>query len=114
MARAGETRPGRRVDIDLSLLCQDAVMSAQMIDPNRTTGFTTPGISAPVVGDPDRLRQVVDNLLANVRAHTPPGSHATVRTAVTPSAAGSNVTLTVCDDGPGFPPGALDDVPARG
>ena len=32
-----------------------------------------------VTGDKDRLRQVIDNLLANVRAHTPPGTTATVR-----------------------------------
>ena len=33
---------------------------------------------AVVVGDRDRLRQIVDNLLANVRAHTPPGTPASV------------------------------------
>ena len=32
-----------------------------------------------VCGDQDRLRQVVDNLLANVRAHTPAGAAARVR-----------------------------------
>ena len=31
------------------------------------------------IGDKDRLRQVIDNLLANVRAHTPPGTTTTVR-----------------------------------
>ena len=32
-----------------------------------------------VTGDAERLRQVVDNLLANVRAHTPPGTAAADR-----------------------------------
>src|SRR5262249_35142708 len=49
-------------------------------------------------GDRDRLRQVVDNLLSNVRSHTPPGS------AVTVGLARSNGTavLTVADSGPGM------------
>ena len=34
-----------------------------------------------VVGDEGRLRQVLANLLANVRVHTPPGTHVTVRVA---------------------------------
>ena len=38
---------------------------------------------AVVDGDPRRLRQVVDNLLANVRTHTPPGTACAVAVAVT-------------------------------
>src|SRR5207302_5925941 len=51
-----------------------------------------------VTGDPERLRQVIDNLLANVRAHTPSGTAATVRVA------GENgtATLEVADEGPGL------------
>jgi two-component system OmpR family sensor kinase len=51
-----------------------------------------------VVGDAARLRQVVDNLLANVRAHTPPGTTALVRVA---SDSGDAV-LEVADNGPGL------------
>src|SRR5262249_25050474 len=57
-------------------------------------------------GDAARLHQVLTNLLANSRAHTPPGT--TVTTSVRVS--GDAVLLTVADDGPGIPPNLLPDV----
>ena len=58
------------------------------------------GRPVEVVGDELRLRQVVDNLLANVRAHTPAGTTTTVRLAVD----GGEAVVVVADDGPGFGP----------
>ncbi len=49
-------------------------------------------------GDAPRLRQVVDNLLANVRAHTPPGTTTTVTVATDDGAA----LIEVADNGPGL------------
>jgi two-component system OmpR family sensor kinase len=46
------------------------------------------------------LRQVIDNLLANTRVHTPPGTG--VRVGVRP--VGDTVVLTIADDGPGMTP----------
>nr|WP_086778420.1 HAMP domain-containing sensor histidine kinase [Streptomyces fimicarius] len=55
-----------------------------------------------VRADPDRIRQVLVNLLANARTHTPPGT--TVTVSVRPSVRGGEpVTLAVRDDGPGIP-----------
>ncbi|MEU6443730.1 sensor histidine kinase [Streptomyces sp. NPDC047046] len=53
-------------------------------------------------GDAEQLRRVVDNLLANVRRHTPEGTaaHVTVRRE------GGSVVLAVGDEGPGIPPDA--------
>jgi two-component system OmpR family sensor kinase len=51
-----------------------------------------------ITGDSARLRQVLDNLLANVRAHTPAGT----RTAVTVARHGDMAVLDVADDGPGL------------
>ena len=55
--------------------------------------------SSRSTGDASRLRQVIDNLLANVRTHTPPGTSTgrarCRRTATWPS-------ITVADDGPGM------------
>jgi two-component system, OmpR family, sensor kinase len=53
-----------------------------------------------VEGDPTSLRQVMDNLLGNVRAHTPPGT--AVRVSVEPE--GQGAVITVSDDGPGMEP----------
>jgi two-component system, OmpR family, sensor kinase len=50
--------------------------------------------------DPVRLRQVLDNLLANVAAHTPPGTAATL----TVRAAPGRAEVSVADSGPGIPP----------
>jgi two-component system OmpR family sensor kinase len=46
------------------------------------------------------LRQVADNLLANVRTHTPEGTHAMVRVSAHDGAA----ILEVSDEGPGVSP----------
>jgi two-component system OmpR family sensor kinase len=53
---------------------------------------------AHVTGDPARLRQVIDNLLANVREHTDATTTATVGLEPRPH----DVVLTVADDGPGM------------
>ena len=49
--------------------------------------------------DPHRLHQVVANLLANARAHTPPGTR--VETSLTTEAGWA--VLSVSDNGPGVP-----------
>jgi two-component system OmpR family sensor kinase len=51
-----------------------------------------------IEGDEARLRQVFDNLLANVRQHTPSDAPAFVAL----RAAGDQVVLTVEDTGPGI------------
>jgi two-component system OmpR family sensor kinase len=50
-----------------------------------------------VTGDQPRLHQVLANLLANARIHTPAGTRVQV------SVSGAQVTLRVDDDGPGIP-----------
>jgi two-component system, OmpR family, sensor kinase len=52
-----------------------------------------------VPGDSARLHQVLANLLANVRSHTPDGTTATTRLRVE----GGWAVLQVSDDGPGIP-----------
>jgi two-component system OmpR family sensor kinase len=52
-----------------------------------------------VLGEEARLTQVVVNLLANARTHTPPGT----RVVAGLHRAGNQAVLTVTDDGPGIP-----------
>ena len=51
-----------------------------------------------IMGDRSALRQVVDNLLSNVRSHTPAGTTATV----TVERRGEDAIIEISDDGPGF------------
>lgn len=68
--------------------------------------FITVDSPNPVIidGDPDCLRQIIDNLLDNALRFTPPGG--TVRLTAAASASGE-VVVDVSDDGPGFPPDFL-------
>ncbi|RPE41003.1 histidine kinase/DNA gyrase B/HSP90-like ATPase [Streptomyces sp. Ag109_O5-1] len=65
-----------------------------------------PGNLMLVEGDPDRLHQVVANLLANARTHTPPGTKVTV----TVRSDAHEAVIRVADDGPGIPPDLLPRV----
>ncbi|MBI2698861.1 MULTISPECIES: sensor histidine kinase [Mycobacterium] len=53
----------------------------------------------PLRGDPQRLSQVLGNLLDNALRHTPPGGRVEVRAAVD----GSELALSVVDSGEGIP-----------
>ncbi|HEU4526702.1 MAG TPA: ATP-binding protein [Actinomycetota bacterium] len=61
---------------------------------------------APVEADPERLRQVVLNLLSNALRHTPAGGRIQIRTCATADGA----TLEVLDTGPGIAPEDLTHV----
>ncbi|HEX5949857.1 MAG TPA: ATP-binding protein, partial [Actinomycetota bacterium] len=61
---------------------------------------------APAQADPERLRQVVVNLLSNALRHTPAGGRIEVSTCATDGGA----TLEVLDSGPGIAPEDLPHV----
>jgi two-component system OmpR family sensor kinase len=84
-------------DQDLVPIVRAAVHAARAVEPDRSVDLSLPE-AALVKGDPVRLRQVIDNLLANVRVHTPRGAQA--RVAVRHS--GGRVLLEVTDTGPGM------------
>ena len=67
-------------ETDLSALVADAVADAQAVEPKRPVRASTPA-SLVVVADEPRIRQVLANLLGNVREHTPPGTPVAVRLA---------------------------------
>ncbi|MBF0696771.1 sensor histidine kinase [Actinomyces bowdenii] len=59
---------------------------------------------ALVIGDEARLHQVMVNLLANARVHTPAGT----RVVTTVSRQGSTLVVRIADDGPGIDPEVRD------
>jgi len=97
LARLDQGRELQREPVELGRLAADAVTAARAIEPNRPISLERNG-SVWVSGDADRLRQVIDNLLSNVRQHTAAGD--AVR--VTIGGSDEKAVLTVADDGPGM------------
>ena len=104
LARLDEGRPLERKDVDLTHIVKESVETARMLDPGRAIRAELEQLS--VTGDADRLHQLVDNLLANVRAHA--GSNASVD--VTLRAEDGLARLEVADDGPGMDADQLEHV----
>ncbi|HLH83822.1 MAG TPA: HAMP domain-containing sensor histidine kinase [Trebonia sp.] len=84
-------------ETDLASLARDAVADARAVEPDRTVTAELPPTLVAIADEP-RIRQVLANLLGNVRAHTPPGTPATVR--LYPE--GEGAVLEVSDEGPGM------------
>jgi signal transduction histidine kinase len=99
LARLDEGRPMEVRSVDLVALCAEAVHTASTVGPDWPITFHA---SQPieVMGDATSLRQVVDNLLGNVRAHTPSGTR--VQVDVEPEEGGAAIIVT--DNGPGMEP----------
>jgi two-component system OmpR family sensor kinase len=97
LARLDEDTPIAIEPVDVGVLATDAVDAARLIDPGRTVELTIDG-SVEVRGDAVRLRQVLDNLLTNVRVHTPARADASVRV----GRAGGDAVIEVADRGPGL------------
>lgn len=99
LARLDSGRPLEREPVDLSRLSADVVSDAHAAGPEHRWKLDLPEDPLYVVGDDARLHQVVANLLANARTHTPPGTSVTLSLDAEPGAA----VLRVLDDGPGIP-----------
>jgi two-component system OmpR family sensor kinase len=100
LARLDAGRDLELGEVDLTVLVLDAVSDARVAGPGHHWQAVVPPVAVLLSGDAARLHQIVANLLANVRAHTPEGTTATVRLAVEDGTA----VLQVIDDGPGIPP----------
>src|SRR5215208_3044871 len=99
LARLDEGRPLDREEVRLDEVVTEAVDAARAVDPQRDVALDAgPAI---VLGDRDRIRQLVDSLLANVRAHTPAGAPASVRV----GRENGTAIVEVADSGPGIADG---------
>ena len=85
---------------DLSEIVINAVSDARAAGPDHAWQMSLPHYPVVAYGDHHRLQQVVINLLASARTHTPPGTQ--VHTEV--SVNGPEAVVTVTDNGPGIPP----------
>ena len=104
LAHLDEGRALARDVENLESVVAEAVEMAKALEPERPFSVKTRG--TVVIGDRSRLRQLVDNLLANVRAHTPPATPVSVSL----DHDGANAVLRVSDSGPGIDHDSLPHV----
>jgi two-component system OmpR family sensor kinase len=130
LARLDEGREPRRDSVDLSRLLVDALSDAHAAGPGHRWQLALPPEAVIVVGDQPQLHQIVANLLANARVHTPIGTTVQVRLTSAECQAGDaarkgpdgssgedgeanrngEAVLRVSDDGPGISPDLLPEV----
>lgn len=98
LARLDRHRPVEHTAVRLDEIAADGIRDAKAVEPDRPVDLVAEPVQ--VDGDESQLRQVVANLLANARMHTPPATP--VHVAV------QNVDgvgrLEVSDEGPGMEP----------
>ncbi|HUP32640.1 MAG TPA: HAMP domain-containing sensor histidine kinase [Gaiellaceae bacterium] len=104
LARLDEGRPLERRRVELDRIVADAVETARTVEPAREIELASEPVG--VTGDAHRLRQIVDNLLANVRAHTPPRTPVSLRVWRDDGRA----VVEISDSGPGIAAADLERV----
>ncbi|HLK00131.1 MAG TPA: HAMP domain-containing sensor histidine kinase [Streptosporangiaceae bacterium] len=97
LARLDRTSSLDLTETDLAELVRDAAADARAVEPARPVSAQAPR-SFVVVADEPRLRQVLANLIGNVREHTPADAAIAIRL----SRGGDGALLEVADSGPGM------------
>jgi two-component system OmpR family sensor kinase len=93
--------------VELSGLVVDALNDAHAAGPEHRWLLDLPDEPVTAPGDAARLLQVLGNLLANARTHTPAGTKVTVQLATTVD---GWAVVSVVDNGPGVSPTLLPDI----
>ena len=106
LARLDSGRPLDHAEVDLTRLALDSIGDAHAAGPDHDWSVGLPDEPVTVFGDEPRLHQVVVNLLANARTHTPPGT----KVKLSLSIAGNYAMLSVRDNGPGIPAELMPDI----
>ncbi|HUY86884.1 MAG TPA: HAMP domain-containing sensor histidine kinase, partial [Acidimicrobiales bacterium] len=105
LARLDQGRELERQEVNLVAVSADAVGDASVIDPMRDVELDARG-TVVVMGDENRLRQLVSNLVSNALTHT---SHdSAVKVSV--YAMSNSARIEVWDNGPGISPELLPHV----
>ena len=99
LARFDEGHALQMESVDLAQIVRDALSDAYVTSPEHEWGAE--GVEEPVLitGDGSAIHQVVVNLLANARVHTPPGTSVEVRV----KQSSDKTVFQVEDSGPGIP-----------
>jgi two-component system, OmpR family, sensor kinase len=105
LARIDSGRPLLSEPVDVTRLLLEAVSDARVVGPAHQWRLDLPDEPLEIVGDEQRLHQVVTNLLTNALSHTPAGTTVTVSARGLDEPDQPAVALVVTDNGPGFPSG---------
>jgi two-component system OmpR family sensor kinase len=97
LARLDEGIPMASEQVELVSVASEAIRVAEAVGPAWPVRLVA-ARPVEITGDAPRLRQVVDNLLANVRSHTPSGTTTTVSV----TADQTTASIEVSDTGPGL------------
>jgi len=98
LARLDQSRELEFKPVNLELIVESAVASARAAGPTHPVTFTESTEEFFALGDEPRIHQVVANLLANARVHTPAGTEITVSI----SRSDDGIRISVADNGPGL------------
>jgi two-component system OmpR family sensor kinase len=98
LARLDQSREMAQDPVDLNTLLTEAVASAKAAGPNHPIELSLSSAEVFVLGDSQRIHQVVANLLANARTHTPEGS--LIKVSLEQGVA--ETIISVSDNGPGL------------
>ena len=98
LARLDQSREMAQEPVDLNALLTEAVASAKAAGPNHLIELSLPSAEVFILGDSQRVHQVVANLLANARTHTPDNSQ--IKVALEQGVA--ETVISVSDNGPGL------------
>ncbi|MGF3056732.1 sensor histidine kinase [Microbacterium sp. YY-01] len=116
LARLDEGRELAESPVDLCRLAVEAVDDARPTGTDHEWRLEVPSEPVEVTGDSARLAQVVTNLVANARTHTPAGTTIVVEVGTEPAAdehASPHAFLRVTDNGPGIAPEVRDTLFSR-
>jgi signal transduction histidine kinase len=95
--------------LELGAELQTAVDGSQAVDASHMVTLATPSAAVFVEADPDRLQQVLANLLENARKNAPPSEPIVVETEVLDEPV-PRVRVSVIDSGPGIDADSLDRI----
>jgi two-component system OmpR family sensor kinase len=98
LARLDQAREMEKLPVDIAAVTSDAVASARVAGPEHPITLVGDTDELYTLGDSHRIHQVIANLLANARTHTPAGTPITVSI----DKGDDGVRIAVADQGPGL------------
>jgi two-component system OmpR family sensor kinase len=98
LARLDQAREMEAKPVNLNSVLESAIASARAAGPEHLVNYSAPDDELFALGDEVRIHQVIANLLANARAHTPSGTDIDV----TMKSDSDGIRIAVADNGPGL------------